>query len=230
MNSSAGGASDKPRLAVVGGTGNLGLGLALRWAKAGYAVSLGSRDAQRAVAAAAAECAAQPGVSLAGGGNAAVAVAADLVIVAVPFAAQSATLEEIRTAVQGKIVVDTTVPLVPPKVMRVQLPPEGSAARRAQNLLGPQVRVVSAFQNIAAAHLRDLSHALEGDVLVTGDDADAREAVVRLAQAIGLTAWQAGALDNAVVAEALTSVLIFMNKRYGFDGAGIRICGAHQAG
>jgi NADPH-dependent F420 reductase len=229
MNDPGSESSGRPVLAVVGGTGNLGLGLALRWAQAGYRVGLGSRDAQRARAAAA-EGAQQAGASITGGSNAEVAAAADIVIVTVPFAAQAATLEEIRAASQHKIVVDTTVPLVPPKVMRVQLPPEGSAARRAQNLLGPQVRVVSAFQNIAAAHLRELSHPLEGDVLVSGDDADAREAVVRLAQALGLAAWQAGALDNAVVAEALTSVLIFMNKRYGFDGAGIRICGTRQAG
>jgi NADPH-dependent F420 reductase len=229
MSSLQGKVADKPRLAVIGGTGNLGLGLALRWAQAGYPVSLGSRDAQRARAAAERESAAA-GVALDGGGNAAVAAGADIVVVAVPYAAQGETLAEIRDAVQGKIVVDTTVPLVPPKVMRVQLPAEGSAARRAQNLLGPQARVVSAFQNIAAAHLRELSHPLEGDVLVSGDDAEAREAVVQLAQAIGLIAWHAGALDNAVVAEALTSVLIFMNKRYSFDGAGIRICGSRNDG
>ncbi len=221
-------AAASTRIAVVGGGGALGFGLALRWARAGFSVSIGSRDAARAQEAAR-ECSAQAGVAVSGGANAEVVALADVAVVCVPFAAQAETLQQIVTAAAGKIVVDTTVPLVPPKVMRVQLPAEGSAARRAQNLLGPQVRVVSAFQNIAAAHLRDLAHLPRGDVLVTGDDADARELVVGLARAIGLTAWQAGPLDNAVIAEALTSALIFINKRYGIDGAGIRICGPDTA-
>ncbi len=219
--------SARPRLAIVGGTGNLGLGLALRWARVGYEVLIGSRDAMKADAAAA-ELSVLCGRALHGGDNASVAERADLIIVTVPFAAQAATLEEIRAAAQGKIVVDTTVPLVPPKVMRVQLPAEGAAALRAQQILGDGVRLVSAFQNVAAAHLRDLSHALKGDVLVSGDDKQAREEVLQLAQAIGLAAWHAGPLANAVVAESLTSVLIFMNKQYGFDGAGIRVCGARK--
>lgn len=219
----------KPSIAVIGGTGALGYGLALRWAKAGCEVIIGSRDAARA-AAAAQECAAAAGTRVEGAGSAAAAGRAEVVVVAVPFAAQADTLAQIRDAVQGKVVVDTTVPLVPPKVMRVQLPPEGSAARRAQNALGPGVRVVSAFQNVAAAHLRDLDHALQGDVLVTGDDAEARERVVGMAAAIGLRAWQAGPLDNAVVAEGLTSILIFLNKRYGFEGAGIQVCGEQKPG
>lgn len=216
--------SAKPTIAVVGGAGALGFGLSLRWALAGYEVIIGSRDAARA-SDAARECSALAKVGVSGTDNLDAARRGDLVVVSVPFAAQVDTLAQIREAVQDKIVVDTTVPLVPPKVMRVQLPPEGSAARRAQNALGPAVKVVSAFQNIAAAHLRDPSHALRGDVLVSGDDEDARETVVGLAEAIGLHGWQAGSLDNAVVAEALTSILIFMNKRYGFDGAGISICG-----
>lgn len=219
--------SDKPTIAVIGGAGALGSGLALRWALAGYRVVIGSREAARAIEAAR-ECSALAGIEVVGTDNADAARRCDLVVVTVPFAAQADTLAQIRDAVQNKIVVDTTVPLVPPKVMRVQLPPEGSAARRAQNVLGPAVKVVSAFQNIAAAHLRDPAHALHGDVLVSGDDADSREAVVQLAEAIGLRGWQAGSLDNAVVAEALTSVLIFMNKRYGFDGAGISICGERK--
>jgi NADPH-dependent F420 reductase len=216
-----------PTIAVVGGSGALGRGLALRFATAGIKVLIGSRDATRAQSAAA-EVLASGGAGVEAYDNAAAARLADLIIVSVPFAAQTDTLAQIRDAARGKIVVDTTVPLVPPRVMRVQLPPEGSAARRAQNLLGPETRVVSAFQNIAAAHLADPRHPLEGDVLVSGDDAEARETVVRLAGTIGLRAWQAGCLDNAVVAEALTSVLIFVNKRYGFDGAGIRLCGVRS--
>jgi NADPH-dependent F420 reductase len=217
----------KPSVAVIGGTGALGFGLALRWAKAGYEVIIGSRDPTRA-ASAARECSDMTAAQVRGADSESAARHAEVVVVAVPFAAQADTLAHIRDAVQGKVVVDTTVPLVPPKVMRVQLPPEKSAARRAQTVLGTDVRVVSAFQNVAATHLRDLDHAVEGDVLVTGDDADARETVVELAAAIGLRAWHAGSLDNAVVAEGLTSILLFLNKRYGFDGAGIRICGERK--
>ena len=147
----------------------------------------------------------------------------------VPFASQQPTLESIKDQVQGKIFVDATVPLVPPKVMRVQLPDGGSAAKQSQAFLGENVRVVSAFQNIAAAHLREGKQDDEDcDVLVCGNDADARQTVVDLAQAIGLKAWHAGAIDNSAVAEGLTSILIFLNKKYKLDGAGIRITG-HKA-
>jgi NADPH-dependent F420 reductase len=142
----------------------------------------------------------------------------------VPFASHEATIESVREAVQGKIFVDTTVPLMPPKVMRVQLPEGGSAAKIAQQMLGENVRVVSAFHNIAAAHLFD-DHVAEsaGDVLVCGNDPAAREVVIGLCSDMGMQAWHAGAIDNSAVPEALTSVLIFLNKKYQLKGAGIRI-------
>ena len=153
----------------------------------------------------------------------------EIVVLTVPFGSKEPTLESIVDQVQGKIFIDTTVPLVPPKVMRVQLPQGGAAAKQTQEFFGDTVRVVSAFQNIAAAHLRenDLEHA-QCDVLVSGNDADARETVVQLSQEIGLRAWHAGAIENSAVAEALTSVLIFLNKKYKFDGAGIQITGNRQ--
>jgi len=126
--------------------------------------------------------------------------------------------------------VDVSVPLVPPKVMRVQLPEEGSAAQRAQALVGKNVRVVSAFQNVSAEHLRDPNHTIECDVLVSGDDKDAREVVVKLAEDAGMKAWHVGGLNNAAAAEALTSLLIFINKRYKIPGAGIRITGTPDGG
>lgn len=216
----------KPTIAVIGGTGDLGSGLAGRLLRAGHPVVIGSRAAQKAARAAAALGARTGGGEIRGLDNAAAAAAGDIVIMTVPFASHQSTLEAIREAVQGKVFVDTTVPLVPPKVMRVQLPPADSAARTAQEYLGAGVRVVSAFQNVAAAHLQDADARLdECDVLVCGNDPDAREQVVELARAMGMRAWHAGPIDNSVVAEALTSVLIFMNKRYGIDGAGIRITG-----
>ena len=211
-----------PVIAIVGGTGAEGSGLAVRWARAGYRVVLGSRAADRA--AEAASRLAEHG-AVEGRANGDAAAAADIVVVTVPYAAQRSTLADIKDAVQGKIVVDVTVPLVPPRVARVQLPAEGSAARIAQAILGEGVRVVSAFQNVAADHLADPAHRTDCDVLVCGDDKDARAAVVRLVEAAGLRGLEAGPLDNAVAAEALTSVLIWMNRRYGSPGAGIRITG-----
>lgn len=214
------------RIAVVGGTGDLGSGLAFQLAKAGYQVVIGSRSAGKAEQAAAQLLSELPGSSIQGMDNVAAAASGDVVILTVPFASHDPTLASIREPLAGKILVDTTVPLMPPKVMRVQLPPEGAVARRAQRLLGESVRVVSAFQNVAAAHLRnDRLGASTCDVLVTGDDPAARETVVGIAERIGLKAWHAGPIDNSVVAEALTSVLIFLNRKYDLDGAGIRVVG-----
>lgn len=207
------------KIAIIGGTGNLGSALAWRLARAGREVVIGSRTAESAVAKAA-----ELGHGLTGMVNANAAAAADVVIVTVPFSAQAATLEDIKPHVAGKIVVDTTVPLVPPKVMRVQLPPEGSAAAKAATILGDGVRVVSGFHNVAA-HKLALDVNVDCDILVFGDDKAARAQVVALADAIGLRGIHAGALVNAAATEAMTSLLIFINKHYQVDGAGIRITG-----
>lgn len=210
------------RIAVIGGTGNLGAALAGRWARSGLSVTIGSRDAERARAAAEAM-----GEGVAGNDYAGAAAAADVIVLAVPFAAQAEAIAAIAPHAAGKIVVDTTVPLVPPKVMRVQMPPEGCAALRAQALLGEGASLVSAFHSVAAHKLaQDIE--VDCDVLVFGDDKAAREVIVDLATAAGLRGLHAGALANSVAAEALTSVLIFLNKTYAVDGAGIRITGALQ--
>ncbi len=216
-------AQDRPRLGVIGGTGALGSALARRWAIAGYDVVIGSRASDRAEAAANEMSLPDNAPRPAGMGNAEAAAAADIVIVTVPFASQAQMLEEIRQAAAGKIVVDTTVPLMPPKVMRVQLPPEGSAAARARRILGEEARLVSAFHNVAA-HKLQRDEPVDCDVLVFGEPDD-RAPVVELAEAAGLRGIHGGPLDNAVAAEALTSILIGINKRYGADGAGIRITG-----
>lgn len=210
-------------IAVIGGTGHLGRALAARWAKAGLDVVVGSRDAARATATAA-ELTAECGRTVRGTDNVAAASAAAIVVVTVPFGSQAAVLGELRDAVAGKLVVDTTVPLVPPKVMRVQLPAEDSAAVRAQRLLGDGATVVSAFHNVAA-HRLATGDAVECDVLVFGDKREARERAVALATAAGLRGLHAGPLANSTAAEALTSVLIFVNKHYSVDGAGLRITG-----
>lgn len=210
-------------IAIIGGTGALGAAIARRLAKAGESVILGSRDPAKAGAAAAA-LQAETGRPVQGLGNAEAAAAASLIIVTVPFVSQESTLTEIAPACRGKIVVDTTVPLMPPKVMRVQLPAEGSAAVRAQRLLGEGVTVVSAFHNVAA-HKLATDASVDCDVLVFGDERAAREQVLRLVAQCGLRGLHGGALVNSAATEALTSVLIFVNKTYSVDGAGLRITG-----
>lgn len=212
-----------PVIALIGGTGDLGSAIARRLVKAGERVVIGSRDPAKA-AEIASHMAGETGRSVGSGSNVDAASQSDIVILTVPFASQESTLRDIAPGVAGKIVVDTTVPLVPPKVMRVQLPPEGSAAVRTQKILGEGVTVVSAFHNVAA-HKLATDTVVDCDVLVFGDDKTARDSVVRLVTACGLRGLHAGALANSAAAEALTSILIFVNKQYAIDGAGVRITG-----
>ncbi|MHC6151488.1 NADPH-dependent F420 reductase [Bradyrhizobium elkanii] len=211
--------TDKPIIAILGGTGDLGSGLAKCWLAAGYKVVLGSRSAEKAKSAAEAMTG-----DVAGDDNVSAARAGDIVVLAVPFASHDATLTEIKDVVQGKIVVDAAVPLVPPKVSVVQLPSAGSAAQIAQQLLGPGVRVVSAFHNVGATKLHQGGRA-DCDVLVFGDDKAARDIVISLANEVASAGIDGGVLANSAAAEALTSVLIGINRRYKVPGAGIRITG-----
>lgn len=221
-----------PVLAILGGTGDLGTGLARRWAQAGYQVIIGSRTVEKAEAAVAdlREVMAERGIAeiaVEAMDNLAAAEAADIVTLTVPFSHQGSTLELVKTALQGKILIDVTVPLVPPKVARVQLPEQGSAGQIAQELLGEEVNVVSAFQNVAAMHLQEGS-GVDCDVLVCGNKKDARAEVIKLVEAAGMRGFHAGMINNAAAAEALTSVLITINKQYGCH-AGIKISGLVQA-
>lgn len=217
-------------IAIIGGTGAEGSGIALRLAKAGHRVVLGSRDATKAKARAA-ELAALvagadiAGADIAGDGNREAATTAEIVILTVPYAAQRPTVEEIRGVLAGKIFVDATAPLVPPRVNRVQLPEGGSAVAAIQALLGESTRVVSAFQNVSADKLRALDHAVDCDVLVCADDAAARQVVIDLIASMGMRGVDAGPIANSAAAEALTSLLIWINRKYKVPGAGIRITG-----
>ena len=211
-------------ISIVGGTGALGGGLARRWARAGIPVIIGSRDAARAETAASELRAAFPGANVRGMANLEAARAADVVVLTVPFSHQRPTLEEIRAGAAGQDPRRYHRAAGAAKVARVQLPPEGCAALIAQHIVGEQVTVVAAFHNVSADSMQS-DDALDCDVLVTGNKAEAREIVVGLAKTAGLRAWHAGSLENAAAAEALTSVLIFMNKRYGGLHTGIRITG-----
>ncbi|MFQ5634700.1 MAG: NADPH-dependent F420 reductase [Gammaproteobacteria bacterium] len=214
-------------IAVIGGTGALGTGLARRWARAGYDIVIGSRTEAKAAAAVADLKATMPDANVSGQLNLTAARAGDVVVLTVPFAHQQPTLEDIGDGLNDKILIDTTVPLVPPKVARVQLPEEGCAAVRAQRIVGTGVRVVSAFHNVAA-DLMASDADMACDVLVAGDERAAREVVVELARQAGFEAWHAGPLVNSAAMEAMTSVLIFMNRRYPGSHAGVRMTGVRN--
>lgn len=206
-------------VAILGGTGALGSGLARRLSRAGYAIIIGSRDAEKATTAAA-----EYGPNATGATYQDAAAKADILILTVPFASHDAVLNDIREPAQGKVLIDATAPLAPPKVWRVQLPAEGSAAQRTQNSLGEAVKVVSAFQNVGARHLHE-DHEIDCDVLVAGDDADAVATAMQIVTDVGLRPIKAGPLANAAAAEALTSILIQINRTYKVPEAGIRITG-----
>ncbi|MCL4744411.1 MAG: NADPH-dependent F420 reductase [Burkholderiaceae bacterium] len=216
------------RIAIIGGTGALGLGLALRWAHAGLDIIIGSRRLESAMEARETvvrrireHTGQQPRVDAAVNPDA--AAQAGVVVLAVPFAQQQAVLSTVREHVLGKLVVDTTVPLVPPKVGTVQLPECGSAAVAAQLALGDATQVISAFHNVAADSLQSLG-SLDCDVLVFGNEKQARERGLRLVEAAGMRAFEGGPLANSIAAEAMTSVLITINRQHKCH-AGIRITG-----
>lgn len=212
-------------IAVLGGTGAEGSGLAFRWAATGHRVRIGSRDGAKAGAAAAGINQRIGRDTVSGGTNAEAVEGADIVVLTVPYAAQMQTAMSVKDKLAGKILVDVTAPLQPPKVSLVQLPAGGSCVVALQAALGGEVKVVSAFQNVGAHHLPDASHTIDCDVLVCGDDKSAREAVIRLIEAAGLRGIHAGLLANSAASEALTSVLIFINRTYKVASAGIRITG-----
>ncbi|MGY4281129.1 NADPH-dependent F420 reductase [Bradyrhizobium sp. LM2.7] len=212
-----------PTLSIVGGTGDLGSGLARSWSRAGYSVILGSRSIERAQDAVAL-LKSDGFANVRGDTNAAAAAKSDIVVVAVPFSNYETSLAEIKDAAKGKIVVTAVVPLVPPKVSVVQLPSAGSAALIAQSHLDPSSRVVGAFHNVGSQKLHAGGKA-DCDVLVFSDDPEARKEVMLLADAVSNRGIDGGALANSAAAEALTSVLIAINRKYKVKGAGITISG-----
>jgi hypothetical protein len=215
-------------ISILGGTGKEGKGLAYRWAKAGYRILIGSRSQEKAVAAAEElKALLGNGHSVDGAGNLEAAEKGDIIVLTVPYGAHRETLEAVKTTIQGKLLIDVTVPLVPPKVTSVQMPPAGSAALEAVEILGKDCPVTTAFQNISHELLLG-DAAIACDVLVTGTSKDARQETLKLVRAAGLTGWDAGPIENSMVVEGLTSVLIHINKRYASTHAGIRIVGADE--
>ena len=215
-------------IAVIGGTGKEGSGLAKRWANSGYRVIIGSRDAERAEQRADELNTEMGGTYLQGMDNLSAAREANLIVISVPYDAHQTTLEALWEAVQGKIVVDVTVPIIPPHIRTVHVPEGKAASLEAQAILGPDVKVVAAFQDVSAVHLKDAAHAVDCDVLVCGDDEEAKEAAIKLAQAAGMRGLDAGPLANAVAVESIAPVLVWLNKRYKSKGSGIVITGIDQ--
>ena len=215
-------------IAVLGGTGKEGKGLAYRWAKAGYHVFIGSRDADKAEAAAQDLLKILHGNALVEGlSNQEAAQQADIVVLTVPYSAHRDTLESMKDLLKGKLLIDVTVPIVPPKITKVQMPPAGSAAQEAKQILGEDAVVAAAFHNISHEHLMQ-DQDVECDVLVTGTSKEARAEALKLVTAAGLIGWDAGPIENSVVLEGLTSVLLNINKQYGSTHAGIKITGVSK--
>jgi NADPH-dependent F420 reductase len=212
------------KLGLIGGTGKEGSGLSVRWAKAGHAVAIGSREAARAVEKAA-ELSSSSAVTITGGDNVAICQSADVVVLCVPYSAHASTLESLKDALGDKLIIDITVPLKPPQVREVHLPRGESAALEARAILGPEAKLVATLHHVSSVHLADHEHGIACDVLVCADDAAAKDTAMNLIQDLGLRALDAGPLRNAVALESLTPVLLYMNKRYKSAGTGLHITG-----
>lgn len=212
-------------IAVLGGTGNEGSALAKRWAINGYKVIIGSRSAEKAEATANEINEALDGDYVTGKANEDAAKEAGIVVLSVPYSAHAKTLESVAPHLDGKILIDITVPIAPPDVSTVTIPEGLSAAQEAQSMLGDGVRVVSAFQNVSYVKIKNPDTYVDCDVLVSGDDQAAKEDVILLIEGAGMRGVDVGPLANAIVAESLTPVLLYINKKYGAKGAGIRITG-----
>ena len=210
---------NKKLISLLGGTGDLGTGLATRLLKAGYKVIIGSRTLEKAQ-----HTERSLGKNTKGLLNKDAALQGEIIILTVPFAHQRGIVEECKTELKGKLFIDTTVPLMPPKVATVQLPSEGSAAEIAQNILGDDVRVVSAFQNISAELLQS-DKEIDCDVLVCGNKKEWRQEVIDLVNTLGMKGWHAGMLPNSAAVEAMTSVLISINKHHAISHSGIKVTG-----
>jgi len=215
-------------IAIIGGTGKEGTGLAYRWTRAGIKVIIGSRKLEKA------QKAVDDLMNLAGNHidvsgmeNAEAARLADIVVLTVPYEAHKVTLESIKAEMSGKIFIDVSVPIAPPKVTRVQMPPAGSALQEAKQILGPEVKVASAFQNVSYTRLLK-DEDVGCDILVCGEGRETRDLVLGLVEMMGLVGWDAGPIENSMVVEGLTSILIGINKRFKVEGSGIRITNVNR--
>jgi NADPH-dependent F420 reductase len=216
-------------IAVLGGTGKEGKGLAYRWAKAGYPIIIGSRDPSKAEETANdLKAMIQKGTNITGSSNEDAARKCQIAILTIPYSAHLSTLESFKNILRDKLVIDVTVPLSPPKVTRVQMPSAGSAAQEAHLILGENAMLAAAFQNISYENLFNDNEESNCDVLVTGTNKESRRITLDLVKDAGFIGWDAGPIENSVVLEGLTSVLIGINRQYKTTHAGIRITGVDR--
>ena len=213
------------KIAILGGTGDQGPGLALRWALAGEEVIIGSRAAEKAEKVAAELNEELGKIVIKGMDNVSAAQAADISVLTVPYSAHLPTLEAVKPHLKGKIFVDVSVPLDPENPRKMKMPAVGSATEEAQEFLGPDTRVVAAFQNVAAHALRDVKHEVDCDVLVCGNDVEAKKTVMDLIKKMGMFAYDVGPAESARVVEGLTSILIRLNIKHKVKSGGIRLAG-----
>jgi 8-hydroxy-5-deazaflavin:NADPH oxidoreductase len=213
------------RIGILGGTGKEGAGLGVRWAQAGHEIVIGSRDAERARGKAAELAAQAPGARITGMSNRDAAATAEVVVLALPANGLGATLPEVRDGCRGKTVVSTVVPLTFGGGRLFTPPPQGSSAEEAQEILGPEAKVVASFHHIAAHELSATDHAIECDLLMCGGDAASKATVAELGTSMGLRAVDVGALGNAGPLEGITAVLATVNRRYKLKNSGIKITG-----
>lgn len=211
-------------IAIIGGTGDMGYGLALRLAKAGHRVIIGSRTAERAEEAAKAARETTRSATVSGAENAQAVAQAELVILSVPSAGHRATVESLREALTGKPVLDITVPLAF-KPLRYAPPAEGSNALETAAILGEGCHLASGLHTISATLLSDLEHPVEANALVVGNDQELKDTVLNLSREIGITAYDAGTLNLSCALESQTPMLIGMNKRYGSKHIGFKLIG-----
>lgn len=211
-------------IAILGGTGPEGAGLALRWALAGHDLIIGSRQVERAKATAAALSPRAKGATIVGMTNREAAEAGQVVVLALPAAGLAATLPDVKDACRGKVVVSTVVPLTFGGPRLFTPPPAGSAAEEAQALLGPEAKVVAAFHHIAAHELAS-EHPIDCDLLICGDDPAAKATVAELGQSLGLRIFDVGPLTNAGPIEGITALLATINRRHKIKSSGIKISG-----
>lgn len=211
-------------IAIIGGTGDMGYGLALRLAKAGHRVIIGSRTAERAEEAAKAARETTGSATVSGAENAQAVAQAELVILSVPSAGHRATVESLREALTGKPALDITVPLAF-KPLRYAPPAEGSNALETAAILGEGCRLASGLHTISATLLSDLEHPVEANALVVGNDQELKDTVLNLSREIGITAYDAGTLNLSCALESQTPMLIGMNKRYGSKHIGFKLIG-----
>ena len=215
-------------IGIIGGTGKEGFGLANRWAKSGFKVIIGSRTIEKANTSANKIKEEIGSAKVQGASYEGAVSGSDIIVLTIPYSSHIDILENLKDLIKEKLIIDVTVPLVPPKVSVVQMPPDGSAAQETRRILGSTANLAAAFHNISNVNLTSDSDSIDCDVLVTGTNADARKTALWLVKEAGFIGWDAGPLENSSVLEGLTSVLIWINKKYGSSHAGIRITGVNR--